>query len=331
MPAIQRRTVLSGLAGLGMAALGVTHAPLWAQPAPKGKLAPRLRIVIPAMSRSTLDEAGRALGDALVGLGLSDEIEYENKEGGGGIAGLAWYVQKYSADPNTLFMGDSNLVGALALQKPAVDLTKVKPVARLTSDYQVVVVAAASPVKTLNDLVERLRTSTKQTTMAIGAAGGADHVFAGLLAKAAGARPEDAVYLPFARNFELVDAVMGGKAAAGVSGYGTFSAELAGGKLRAIGVSAKKATYGVKSAREQGLDVDITHWRAVFTGAGVPAARQAEMVEAVKASLTYELWKKTLKQSYWEQSWMSGADLGNFIDFDMKTTQLMVQLLKLKA
>jgi putative tricarboxylic transport membrane protein len=331
MPTIQRRTVLGGLAGLGVAALGAAHAPLWAQSAPKGKLAPKLRIVIPAMSRTALDEAGRALGDALVGVGLSDEIEYENKEGGGGTAGLAWYVQKYGADPNTLFMGDSNLVGALALQKPAVDLTKVKPVARLTSDYPVVVVAAASPVKTLNELVERLRTNTKQTPMAIGAAGGADHVFAGLLAKAAGARPEDAVYLPFARNFELVDAVTGGKAAAGVSGYGTFSAELASGKLRAIGVSSKKAAYGVKSAREQGLDVDITSWRAVFTGAGVPAARQAEMVEAVKASLAYELWKKTLKQSYWEQSWMSGADLGNFIDFDTKTTQLMVQLLKLKA
>jgi tripartite-type tricarboxylate transporter receptor subunit TctC len=120
------------------------HTP-WAQSAPKGKLAPKLRIVIPAMSRTALDEAGRALGDALVGQGLSDEIEYENKEGGGGTAGLAWYVQKYNADPNTLLMGDSNLVGAIALQKPAMDLTKVKPVARLTSDYPVVVVAAARP------------------------------------------------------------------------------------------------------------------------------------------------------------------------------------------
>jgi putative tricarboxylic transport membrane protein len=325
MLTIQRRTVLGGLAGLGVA------APLWAQSAPKGKLAPKLRIVIPAMSRTALDEAGRALGDALVGQGLSDEIEYENKEGGGGTAGLAWYVQKYNADPNTLLMGDSNLVGAIALQKPAMDLTKVKPVARLTSDYPVVVVAAASPIKTINELVERLRANAKQTTMAIGAVGGADHVFAGLLAKAAGARPEDAVYLPFARNFELVDAVMGSKAAAGVSSFGTFRAELAGGKLRALGVSSKKAAYGVKSVREQGLDVDLTNWRAVFTGAGVPAARQAEMVEGVKASLAYELWKKTLKESYWEQSWMSGPDLGNFIDFDVKTTQLMVQLLKLKA
>lgn len=324
MLTIQRRTVLGALAGLGMA------APLWAQSA-KGKLAPKLRIVIPAMSRTALDEAGRALGDALVGQGLSDEIEYENKEGGSGTAGLAWFVQKYSADPNALFMGDSNLVGALALQKPAVDLGKVKPIARLTSDYPVVVVAAASPLKTINELVERLRSNAKQTSMAIGAVGGADHVFAGLLAKAAGARPEDAVYLPFARNFELVDAVMGGKAAAGVSSYGTFRAELAGGKLRALGVSSKKAAYGVKSVREQGLDVDLTNWRAVFTGAAVPAARQAEMVEGVKASLAYELWKKTLKESYWEQSWMSGPDLGSFIDFDVKTTQLMVQLLKLKA
>ncbi|SFU55927.1 putative tricarboxylic transport membrane protein [Polaromonas sp. YR568] len=327
---IQRRTVLGGFAGFGAATFGAISAPAWAQPAPK-KLAPKLRIVIPAMSRTALDEAGRALGDALVGQGLTDEIEYENKEGGGGTAGLAWYVQKYNADPNAFFMGDSNLLGSLALQKPAVDLTKVKPVARLITDYPVVVVAAASPIKTINELVERLRANAKQTPMAIGAAGGADHVFAGLLGKAAGSRPEDVVYLPFARNFELVDAVMGGKAVAGVSGYGTFSAELASGKLRAIGVSSKKATYGVRSVREQGLDVDITNWRAAFTGQGVPAARQAEMVEAVKASLAYELWKKTLKQAYWEQSWLSGPDLSNFIDFDNKTTQLVVQLLKLKA
>jgi putative tricarboxylic transport membrane protein len=125
----------------------------------------------------------------LVGVGLSDEIEYENKEGGGGTAGLAWYVQKYNADPNTLFMGDSNLVGALALQKPAVDLTKVKPVARLTSDYPVVVVAAASPVKTLNELVERLRTNTKQTPMAIGAPAARTMCSRDLLAKAAGNQP----------------------------------------------------------------------------------------------------------------------------------------------
>ncbi|MBC7610293.1 MAG: tripartite tricarboxylate transporter substrate binding protein [Polaromonas sp.] len=331
MLTLQRRTLICGLAGLGAASLAGIASPLWAQSVKKGKLAAKLRMVIPAMSRTSLDEFGRALGDALVGASLCDELEYENKEGKGGTAGLAWYVEKYGSDPNAFFMGDTNLVGAVALQKPAVDMTQIQPVARLTSDSQVLVVAGSSPIKTVNELVERLRMNPKQTPIAIGSIGGADHLFAGLLAKSAGNRPDEAVYLSLARNFELVDAVLGGKAIAGISGYSTFAAELTSGKLRAIGVSSRRAAYGVRPAREQGVDVDISNWRAVFTGQGVVAARKAEMVEAVKTAMAYELWKKTLKQSYWESAWLSGPDLSSFIDIDVKTTQVMVQLLKLKA
>ncbi len=327
MLTLQRRTLLGGLAGLS----GLGMAPTWAQTAKIGKLAAKLKIVIPAMSRTNLDDAGRALGDALLGTALCDEIEYENKEGKGGILGLAHYAEKYANDANALFMVDANLVGALALQKPAVDLTRIQPVARLASDSLVVVVPANGPMKTVNELVERLRINPKQTPIAIGSTGGAGHVFAGLLAKSAGSRPEDPVYLPFARNFELVDAVLGGKAVAGIAGYSTFASDLASGKLRAIAVSSKRTAYGVRSAREQGVDVDITNWRAVFTGQAVAAMRRAEMVEAVKTAMAYELWKKTLKDSYWESFWLAGPDLASFIDIDMKTAQVMVQLLKLKA
>ena len=119
MLTIQRRRLLGRLAGLGTAALGGIAAPLWAQTAKKGKLAAKLRIVIPAPTRTSLDEAGRALGDALVGMSLCDEVEYENKDGKGGLLGLAYFTEKYGSDPNTLFVGDTTLVGALALQKPA--------------------------------------------------------------------------------------------------------------------------------------------------------------------------------------------------------------------
>ena len=327
MLTLQRRALLGGIAGLS----GFGMVPAWAQTAKKGKLAAKLRIVIPAMARTNLDEAGRALGDALVGTSLCDEVEYENNDGKGGTLGLTYYFEKLASDPNALFMGDTNLVGALALQKPPIDLTRVQPVARLTSDPLVVVVASNSPMKTVNELLERLRANPKQTSISIGSAGGADHVFAGLLAKATGTRPEDAVYQAFSRNFELVDSVLAGKAVAGIAGYGVFASDLKSGKLRALAVSSKKTAYGVRSAREQGLDVEVTHWRAVFTGQGVVAARKAEMVEAVKTALAYDLWKKTLKDSYWEPSWLSGPDLANFIDIDVKTAQVMVQLLKLKA
>ena len=210
-------------------------------------------------------------------------------------------------------------------------MTGVQTCALPICDTLVVVVAGNGPLKTVNELADRLRSNPKQASLGIGSAGSAEHMFAGLIARSAGGKLEDTVYLPFSRNFELVDAILGGKVAAGIGGYGAFAPELASGKLRALGVSSRRAAYGVKSVREQGLDVDIINWSAVFTGAAVAAARRAEMVEAVKSSMTYELWKKTLKESYREPYWMAGPDLTSFIDLDVKTVQVMMQLLKLKA
>jgi putative tricarboxylic transport membrane protein len=338
---IKRRTALGNIAGLGLATLGGA-APAWAQtakapaaaPQAKGKaakLAPKLRIVIPANAGGGWDQTGRALGAALVGAGATDEIEYENKGGKGGTIGLSYYAEKYSADPNTLLMGGMVMVGAVALQKPAVDMTRIRPIARLTSDYLVVVVAANSPVRTIADLAGRMRANPKDVPIAGGSAGGVDHVFAGVFTRAAGSKPEELVYQPFAGGAEVVQAVLAGKAAAGISGYSEFADELASGKLRAIGVSSKRTVFGIPSIREQGVDVDMANWRGVFTGQNVSEARQAEMLEAVKAAAGHESWQKTLKQNHWESSLLSGPSLASFIDFDLTTSRVMVHLLKLKA
>jgi putative tricarboxylic transport membrane protein len=329
MHKIRRGFITAGLSAAAAAVWGGFPARALAQ-SPR-KLAPKLRLVIPAVSRSSLDNTGRALGDALVIAGRCDEIEYENSDAKGGAMGIAYFADKYARDPNSLLIADSNVFGAAALQKSAVDISRLQPVARMVSDYLTLVVPAGSPVKATGELLERLKSSPKQTPIAIGNAGSLDHVFAGLLVKSAGSSLEEAAYLPHARSFEMVDAVVSGKAAVGISGYGTFSAELASKKLRAIGVSSRKGVYALKSMREQGVDVDLTNWRAVFTGQGVPAARSAEMVEAVKAAMADDSWKKALKQGYWEPSWMTGPDLMGFLEIDIKTTQVMMQLLKLKA
>ncbi|EJL82461.1 hypothetical protein PMI15_03064 [Polaromonas sp. CF318] len=341
MLTIKRRAALEKLAGLGLATWGGA-IPAWAQTAarppaaaqPKAKvvkLAPKLRIVIPANAGGGWDQTGRALGTALVGAGAVDEIEYENKGGKGGTIGLAYYAEKYSGDANTLLMGGMVMVGAVALQKPAVDMSRIRPIARLTSDYLVVVVAANSPVRTIADLAGRMRANPKDVPIAGGSAGGVDHVFAGVFTRAAGSKPEELVYLPFAGGAEVVQAVLGGKAAAGISGYSEFADELASGKLRAIGVSSKRTVFGIPSIREQGVDVDMANWRGVFTGQNVAEARQAEMLEAVKAATGHESWQKTLKQNHWESSLLSGPSLASFIDFDLTTSRVMVHLLKLKA
>jgi putative tricarboxylic transport membrane protein len=87
----------------------------------RGKLAPKLRLVIPAVSRSSLDNTARSLGDALVIGGLCDEIEYENMEGKNGAMGLTQFADKYTNDPNSLLVADSNVFGAAILQKSLVE------------------------------------------------------------------------------------------------------------------------------------------------------------------------------------------------------------------
>lgn len=334
MLTIKRRNVLGGLAL-------ATVAPLWAQTTSsakakaeatgKGKLANKLRIVIPANAGGGWDQTGRALGAALLGSGAADEIEYENKGGKGGTVGLAYYADKYSNDPNTLLMGGTVMVGAVALQKPATDMSSIRPIARLTSDYLVVVVAADSPIRSIKDLAERVRNNPKDVPIAGGSAGGVDHVFAGVFTRGAGSKPDELVYLPFAGGAEVVQAVLSGRATAGISGYSEFSEQLASGKLRAIGVSSRRPVFGIPAIREQGVDVDMANWRGVFTGQGVSAARQSGMVEAVKLATSHESWQKTLRQNRWESSWLAGPGFNSFIDVDLTTSRVMVHLLKLKA
>ena len=333
---IQRRRLITGLSialsGVALPSWGQSAKPAAAaKPKAGNKLAAKLRIVIPANPGGGWDQTGRALGTAMISAGVIDEVEFENKGGKGGTLGLAHYAEKYNADANTLIVGGTVMVGAVALQRPAVDLSAIQPVARLTSDYLVMVVAANSPIKSVADLSASMKANLKAIPIAGGSAGGVDHIFAGVFARAAGANPEDLNYQPFSSGVDVVSAVLSGKATVGISGYSEFSAQLAGGQLRAIGVSSRKPSFGIPAIRDQGVQAEMSNWRAVFTGKGVSTGRQAEMVEAVRLATQHDAWKATLKQNHWDASWMSGKDLVNLIDLDLTTARVMVHLLKLKA
>jgi putative tricarboxylic transport membrane protein len=329
-----RRNFTSWLAAT---AAGALPASAWAQaarPVPAAAASataiPRLRIVIPANEGGGWDQTGRGLGAALVAAGAVGQIEYENIGGKGGTIGLARYVEKYDADPDTLLMSGMVMVGAVALQKPPVDMSRIAPVARLTSDYEMVVVKSDSPIMTAKDLISKLRADPANAAIAGGSAGGVDHMFAGMLARVAG-NTASLVYQPFPGGAQVVSAVESGKAVAGISGYSEFSEHIASGKLRAIGVSSKSPFQGIPSVRQQGVDADLANWRGVFTGKAVPPQRQAVLLEAVRRAVATDSWLKTIKRSNWDSYWMEGKDFKSFLELDVATAGVLTYILKLKA
>nr|WP_162583549.1 tripartite tricarboxylate transporter substrate-binding protein [Variovorax sp. PBS-H4] len=303
-----------------------------AKPAPSAPAAaiPRLRIVIPANEGGGWDQTGRALGAAMTAAGAVAQVEYENIGGKGGTIGLARYAEKYDADPNAVLMSGMVMVGAVALQKPAVDMSRIAPLARLTSDYEVVAVKGDSPIVTAKDLIAKMRTDPANTVIAGGSAGGVDHMFAGILSRAAG-NTSALVYQPFAGGAQVVSAVESGKAVAGISGYSEFSEQIASGKLRAIGVSSKNAFMGVPSVRQQGVDADLANWRGVFTGKAVPVQRQAVLLDAVRRAVATDTWQKGLKRSNWDSYWMEGKDFQGFLELDQSMAGILTYILKLKS
>ena len=71
------------------------------------------------------------------------------------------------------------MVGAILTNKSPVTLDQMTPIARLTGEYEVIVVPAASELKTLADLVAKLKADPGSVAWGGGSAGGTDHILAG--------------------------------------------------------------------------------------------------------------------------------------------------------
>ena len=139
------------------------------------------------------------------------------------------------------------------------------PIARLTGEYEVIVVPAASEIKTLADLIGQAQGRSGPVAWGGGSAGGTDHILAGLIAKAAGADLTKLNYVPFSGGGEALAAIMGGHVTAGISGYGEWAGQIKSGELRALAISAPERVAGIDipTLKEQGVDVDLANWRAI--------------------------------------------------------------------
>jgi len=223
-----------------------------------------LKILAPAAPGGGWDSAARSLQQVLTPIGAAKSVQVVNVPGAGGTVGLAQFVNTAKGDGHQLMVMGITMVGAVLTNKSQVGLDAVTPIARLTGDPLVVVVPPNSPHKTLKDLAAALKADTSKVVWAGGSAGGADHILAALVTKAAGGDASKLNYVPFSGGGEALAEMLGGRVTAGVSGYNEFESQIKAGKLRALGMSPGTRVPGVDvpTLKEQGLDVELVNWRA---------------------------------------------------------------------
>ena len=277
-----------------------------------------LKILVPAAPGGGWDQTGRALQAAMQSDNIVGKITVDNKGGAGGTIGLAQFVSSSKGDPNTLMMGGMVMVGAIITNKSPVNLSQVTPIARLTGEYQVVVVPGTSKVQTLKELVAQFKANPGSVAWGGGSAGGSDHILAGLIAQAAGVEATKVNYIAYAGGGEAQAAIMGGHVAAGISGYGEFAAQIKSGKLRALGISSDKRVPGIDipTLKEQGVDVEMVNWRGVFAAPGITDAQRKDLVDIVGKTVKTASWQDALKRNDWTDMYLAGDAFKTFMDTD---------------
>ena len=279
---------------------------------------PSLKMMIPANPGGGWDQTGRNLAAAMQSAKLVSGVQFDNKGGAAGAIGLAQFVNSSKGDPNAVMIGGMVMVGGLILNKSPVSLSQVTPIARLTSEWEVIVVPANSPHKDLASLVKAFKADPGKVSWGGGSAGGTDHILVGLIAKDVGADPKKINYVPFKGGGEAIAAILGGHVTAGVSGIGEFIEHIKSGKMRALAQSGPSKVEGIPSLKEQGVKVELGNWRGIFGAPGITKAQRDNLVKMVQTATQTPAWKGTLEKLGWTPWFLGGDAYAKFIEEDQK-------------
>jgi putative tricarboxylic transport membrane protein len=284
-------------------------------PAPAAAL-DDLRIIAPAKPGGGWDQTARALEEVIKAGGHAKSVTVENVAGAGGTVGLAQLIDKEKGNGGVLMVNGLVMIGAILTNKSPATLDQTTPLARLTGEYEVVVVPAASELKTLADLVAKLKADAGSVAWGGGSAGGTDHILAGLIAKASGADITKLNYVPFSGGGEALAAILGGHVTAGISGYGEWEGQIKSGELRALAISAPERVAGIDipTLKEQGVDVELANWRAVVAPPGIDEAEKKALLDLIDAAVKSEGWKKVLADKKWIDLYLPGDEFAKLVE-----------------
>jgi putative tricarboxylic transport membrane protein len=292
---------------------------------------PSIKMMIPANPGGGWDQTGRNLANAMQSVKLVSSVQFDNKGGAGGTIGLAQFVNSSKGDPNAVMIGGMVMVGAIYLENSPMSISMVTPLARLTGEYEIIVVPASSPHKSMADLVKAFKANPGSISWGGGSAGGTDHILVGLIAKATGVDPAKINYVPFKGGGEAIAAIVGGHVTTGVSGIGEFAEQIKGGRMRALAVSSPGKIESYPTLKEQGIDVDLANWRGIFGAPGITPAQTDALIKIVRGATESASWKETLNKLGWSPIYLSGDAYKKFIDEDTKRIGGIIDSLGIKS
>lgn len=277
-------------------------------------------LIAPASAGGGWDGAARELQQVMRSEGVVNNAQVVNIPGAGGTIGLS-EVSGMSDNSSTLMVMGITMLGAININGSGVDMDDVTPIARITDDYDVLVVPADSPYDSVDDLVAEWKEDPNEFPFGGGSLGSVDQMIIAQLAEQAGIDPTEVNYLAYSGGAELATSLLSGTIAASVSGYADFKGQIEAGRLKALAVSAPEPVESLPypTLVEEGYDVVLTNWRGIVAPPGISDEERSELEDIVTEVVETPAWADALERNQWTDSFLVGEDFERNLEQERET------------
>lgn len=285
----------------------------------------QLRIMAPAEPGGGWDQTSRAVQTALGD--IVGRTEVYNVGGAGGTIGLPQFV-RHTGEANELMVTGAIMVGAILTNGSETTLDDVDMLARLTTEYLVIAVPADSEIQSMEQLADAMREDVGSVSIAGGSAGGVEQVLTGLIAQDVGADPREASYVAHSGGGEALTTMLSGRSTAGISGISELAPYIADGSMRALAVSSPERVDNlpdVPTLRESGVDVELQNWRGIAAPKGLTESERGALITMLDEMHDSDAWQQILSDRGWEDAYLTGPELREFIRTDQETTEQVLE------
>jgi len=199
---------------------------------------------------------------------------------------------------------------------PAYTREQLAPVALLSADPTVLVVRAASPWKTVADLVADARQRPGTVTFSSSGVYGTLHMAMELFAHAAGLKLR---HVPYAGGGPAMTALLGGHVDALASGPSVAIPHLKAGTLRVLASWGDKrlaALPEVPTLKELGYDAEFYIWAGVFVPKATPPAVSRLLRDALRQAVADPEFKGAMAKLETPIHYLDAEEFQRFWDRD---------------